>query len=425
MAALNASFPASSIQGSGREPKGGSMVIVKRGRLLVLAAATCWIGWGSAVHADWASCQKKPTRDCVLEEAFRGNSGPLTGRDRLDVMVRGGALLHPEYLTAADIAEAQRLAQSIRDTTGWNYAFLAVHGLVATNQKQQAIDLIASLGSAAQTLAINYVVRDLVKADDLETALALPDRMQPRPDSLHMPTVRNTVVIAAVKALAEFGKIDAALLLMVGQKHVTEGEIGDMLTAVGQAFLKRGDAKLAERAFDQAERNLEAARHYTSQRSGEMQFRFASIRLLALRGQTDAVNAALQELRSATAAADASTDYERSQGYQRVVLAFLEINQPEAALSIAKAITPDARKDAIIAGIAGWEARNGRLADARAVLSSLSSAQETARASITMNLAIGSAQEGDVASALRFAGELHDPSSRRSALFAVAQLLPR
>ncbi len=88
------------------------MVIVKRGGLLALAAATCWIGWGSTVQADWVGCQKKPTRGCLLEEAFRGDSGPLTGKDRLDVMLQGGALAHPEYLAAADIAEAQRLAQS-------------------------------------------------------------------------------------------------------------------------------------------------------------------------------------------------------------------------------------------------------------------------------------------------------------------------
>jgi hypothetical protein len=71
------------------------MLRVKRS-LFVVAAITCWIGWGSA-HADWATCQNKPTRACLLEEAFRGDSGPLTGKERLDVLVQGGREPRPTW----------------------------------------------------------------------------------------------------------------------------------------------------------------------------------------------------------------------------------------------------------------------------------------------------------------------------------------
>jgi hypothetical protein len=74
------------------------------------------------------------------------------------------------------------LAQSTRNATsmyGVHYARLAIQGLVTANQKQQAIDLVASFEGGLQAISINEIVRDLVNAGDLETALALPDRMHP------------------------------------------------------------------------------------------------------------------------------------------------------------------------------------------------------------------------------------------------------
>jgi hypothetical protein len=406
--------------------RGGQLVIVKRGGLIALAAAACWIGWGSTGHADWAGCQKKPTRDCLLEEAFRGDNGPLTGKDRLDVLLQGGALVHPEYLTAADIAEAERLARSTpsREVASVYYARLAIQGLVATNQKQQAIDLVASFSGGLQAISINEIVRDLVKADDLETALALPDRMHPPIASTMLYSTRNDIVVAAVKALAEIGKTDRAQMLMTDQKYPVEYQMADMQIALGQAFAKRGDAKLAQLAFDQAERNLDAARRYNIGPKPALRFRFESIRVLAFRGQADAVSAALEQIRSATGFSDVSTDYERSQGYQGVGRALLEVRQPEAALSIAKSITPESIKDAVLRDIATWAAMNGRRADALAALALLSKGQESARGAVDRALAIAAAKEGDVAPALRLVGEIHDPMNSRGILFAIAQVLP-
>src|ERR1700742_2605300 len=181
------------------------MLMVERRRLLVVAAATCWIGWGPAAHADWATCQAKPARACLLEEALRGDNGPLTGKGRLDVLVQGGALSHPDVITSVDTAEAQKLTQASPNITSLYYAYLAIHGLIATNQKQQAINLIAALAtpgqtlslSGLQTLAINDVATELVKAGDVETALTLADRVQPPLDPKAVPQVRQSVVVAA------------------------------------------------------------------------------------------------------------------------------------------------------------------------------------------------------------------------------------
>ena len=224
-------------------------------RLWAAAVFTGWFSLGSTAWADWASCQNKPTPDCLLEEAFRGNSGPLTGKDRIDVMIAGGVLAHLDWADAADIAEAQRLAQSSTDVTGHNYVMLAVPWLIAHNQKQQAIDLVASLKNGRQSISINELVKDLVKAGDVETALALPDRMQPPPDPTALPQIRTGVVVTAIKALAEAGQIDQALMLIVDQRYLRAETIADLQTSIGQAFAKRGDAKLAESAYDQAQQN--------------------------------------------------------------------------------------------------------------------------------------------------------------------------
>jgi hypothetical protein len=405
------------------------MPIVERCRLLVAASAIGLIGWGSTAQADWTSCQSKPNRDCLLEEAFRGDNGPLAGKDRLDVLVQGGVLAHPEYATAADVAEAQRLAQSAKDISRLFYLRLAIQGLVAANQKQQAIDLVASLSGAEQTIAISEIVNDLVKADDLETALALPDRMQPPLDPKRLPGARFDIPIAAVKALAEIGKTDAALMLMSDQKQLIEYQIADLQIAVAQAFAKKGDLKLAEDAFDRAQKNLEAARRYTVGRGADVQLLFASIRLSALRGQVDAVKDALQQFQSSSNATDtdAVADYARRQGYQSVIAALLDAKQRDAALNVANSIAPDARhtKDTALAFVAAWDATNNRLADARAVLSLISAQNTGAQDTVIRSIAVASARAGDVASALQLAGELKNPMNRRGALFQIAQALGR
>jgi hypothetical protein len=351
----------------------------------------------------------------------------VTGKDRLDVMIAGGVLAHPEWANASDIAEAQRLALASTEITGLYYALLAVQGLVAANQKQQAIDLVAGLKSMRQSSSITELVKDLVKVGDVETALALPDRMQPPLDEKALPRVRYDVTVATIKALAENGKTDQALMLIADQKHLTEATVADLQAAVGQAFAKRGDTKLADGAFDQAGRNLEAARKYNVSPVGDIQLRFASIRVLALRGKVDAVNAALQDMRPSDqpGASDASASYERTQGYQRVVTALLDAKQPEAALTLAKSLSPNATKDIALAAVGSWQASNGHFADARALLESIGNVQETfARSAVLRTLAISTAKEGDVASGLKLVGELRNAQQRQGTLFAIAHVMP-
>ena len=154
-----------------------------------------------------------------------------------------------------------------------------------------------------------------------------------------------------------------------------------------------------------------------------MELRFALIRVLALRGKPDGVNAALQEIRSLLE--DASLHYMHLQGSLQLVAALLEGKQHEAALTFAKSLRSNDTKDAALATIGGWEASNGRLADARALLASMSSTQETfGRTALLRTVVAYSAREGDVASALKLAGELRNPQQRQAALFGIAHVLP-
>ena len=397
--------------------------------LFAIAVVACWTSWGPVAHADWATCQAKPTRACLMEEALRGDSGPLTGKDRLDVLVQGGALAHSEVITAADVTEAQRLAQASPNIASLYYTYLAIHGLIAAGQKQQAINLTTAVAapgqalslSSLQTLAVNDVATELVKAGDVEAALAVADRVQPPFDPRAVALVRQNVVIAAIKALADAGKTDQALMLLADQKYLTEITVADLQISIGQAFLKRGDSKLAQSSFEQASKNLEAGMRYLV--APNTQVRFTSIKVLALQGKVDDVNAALAQVPPSNVT---GTDYERSQGYQRVVAAFLEAKQPEAALAIAKSITPDTSKDAALAGIAIWHATNGRPADARTVQSLMANPPDSpARVAVTRNLAIASAKQGDTAAALRLADEVKNPLNHRGTLFAIALALPQ
>ncbi len=406
---------------------------VKRS-LFAIAAVTFWIGGGLAAKADWATCQAKPTRACLLEEALRGDSGPLTGKERLDVLIQGGALSHSDVITAADTAEAQRLVQSTPTLTSLYYAYLAVHGLVAAGQKQQAINLVASFAapgqtvtlSALQSVTLRDVVTELVKADDVETALAAPDKIQPPLDPKIGPELRQTALLATINALAGADKIDHALMLIAGQQHLNEISIATLQTAIGQAYLKRGDSKLAQAAFDQATKNQQLGMRYAS--GSSIQARFISIKLLALQGKVDEVNAALDQLRSSDNAAggNRSNQYELGQGYQGVVAALLEAKKPEAALPIAKAAMPDYSKETSLAQIAIWYATNGRPADARNVLASMTGAPDSnPRLAVARNLAVAAAKQGDTASAMRSVEEIHNPTSRRGVLFAIALALPQ
>ena len=44
------------------------MAIVNCRLLSALAIMLCWAASGSPVYADWAACQAKPTRGCLMED---------------------------------------------------------------------------------------------------------------------------------------------------------------------------------------------------------------------------------------------------------------------------------------------------------------------------------------------------------------------
>jgi tetratricopeptide (TPR) repeat protein len=126
-------------------------------------------------------------------------------------------------------------------------------------------------------------------------------------------------------------------MLIAGQQHLNEISIASLQTAIGQAYLKRGDSKLAQAAFDQAVKNQELGMRYAI--GSSIQARFITIKLQALQGKVDEVNAALDQLRSSDNAGNRSSQSDLGQGYQGVVAALLEAKKPDAALPIAKAAT--------------------------------------------------------------------------------------
>jgi hypothetical protein len=209
------------------------VVTVNRG--LVAAAILCFLtAWSSTADADWAACQGKPARACLLEEALRGDNGPLAGKDRLDFLVLTDFRNHPEYLTAADVDEAERQVTSLSASPAASrllYFALAAAGLVATNRIQEAFDLIPSLDVGMRIGALDEMTGALINADELDEVPIFGRRMLADPRS---------IFDAAVRVLAYKGKIEQALAFMALNPAVLPDET-EMFVAVGVAYTLRGD----------------------------------------------------------------------------------------------------------------------------------------------------------------------------------------
>jgi hypothetical protein len=401
------------------------VIAVDRQRSAVLCVVSCLVLWASTAQADWKACQSKPTRGCVLEEALRGEGGPLAGKDRLDVVVRAGAYRHVEYAGAADIDEALRQAKSAPN--GYTYASIAIHGLVAANQKQQAVDFVASYRGPLLNAIFIELTRSLAKAGDVDTAAALLDRIAPTLDAATRTRLGQTRAIESVKALAEAGKTDDALPAMISVlADVPVSDLAEMEMAVGAAYAERGGTAIAQRYFDLAGRALEKA-GLSAYGSGAESLRFASISLAALRGDTEAVRTALQPLQlpAEGAAADRLVVFQRAQGFQRVVSALLKAKQFAFALEVAKS-APGYARDSGLAAVAVVAASNGRIDDARAALGSFGDkADPNLRGMSASNLAAALVKAGKLAPAIEMAEKVGDPVSRKAVLFAIAQAMPQ
>jgi len=392
------------------------MTTVTCRRMAMLAAVFCLAGWGTTAQSDWAACQRKPTRACLLEEALRGNGAPLAGKNRLDVLVLAGAPDHLEYATAADIDEAVRQAKST--PMGIVYVPLAVRGLVAENRTQQAADLVASLPSRnGMYFAFIELTRVLAKAGDLDTTAALLDRIAPTFGPPARPMLAHSRVVEAVKTLAEAGKIEDAIIVMM--QDSTTFNMAEMEMAVAQAYARRGDARRAQHIFDQAREILERNRQY-GLKTNE---RWSLISLSALRGDAEAVRTALQQV--GPESTDPVKNGLRTKAYLDVVSSLLKTKQFALALEVAKSASDSVRDQALLM-VNAEAAANGRIDDARAVLTLFSEkVVPYVRDTAVRDLAVAMAKAGKLAAALELAAQVTDPMGRRALVFAIAQALPQ
>jgi len=153
--------------------------------------------------------------------------------------------------------------------------------------------------------------------------------------------------------------------------------------------------------------------------------RFRGISLSAPRGDTAAVKTALQQLPP-----DSSTDrvhaVTRMQGLMQLVLSLLQKKQFELAIDVAKSITYSSQdRDRALAFVALQYATDGRIDDARAMISSLGDETNSKIwAPVRAALAVALAKARNISSALQATEQLGDPTSRRAALFLIAQTLP-
>lgn len=399
------------------------MIAVSCRRMAVFSAVVCLAGLGSSAHADWTACQSKPSRACLLQEALGGGGAPLAGKDRLDVLIQGNATSQPGFVTAADIDEALRQAKSNNIGQAFPYAVFAIRGLVAANQKQQAMDLVAGFHGAILNLAFAELTRTLAKAGDVDTSAALLDRIAPTLDQSARGYLGHIRISESVKTLASAGKIDDALPLMMSvQTEYPESDVAEMQMAIAQAYVTRGDAKTARRYFDLAGQALEKGQQYTLGAGAEQQ-RFTAVALSALRGDTDAVKAGLQKLQ--VPATNGLSAYMRGQAYQRIVTSLLQAKQYPLALEIAKSLSGYDR-DAALLQVITQNASDGRIDDAQAVLSLFGEKTDPkTRAAAIRPIAVAMAKAGKPAPAVGLAAQASDPAIRQGTLLAIALAMPQ
>ena len=392
------------------------MVSVNRGPML--ATILCfWAAWSPTAHADWAACQNKPTRACLLEEAMRGDNGPLVGKDRLDVLVLTDVLNHPEYATAEDIDEAARRAKT-SSLSRYYYLYLAIKGLVAANRFQEAFDLVSNVEVGMRSAGFLALTRDLVKAGELDKAFVFGKQTPP-------PFNPTGVIPEAVKTLTDMGKIEEALAFIILNPIASRDVSADMLAAVGVAYAKRGDYQMATRFYDRAQVTLEEGGLPGAGDGYAMEFHFAQISLKALRGDMESVKAALQELLPVSGNQADGLKFNRFRGSQKLILALLQAKYFEVALDVAKS-TPEPFRELNLMVVARQDAANGRLDEGRAILSSLGNQVDPRiRGPILRSLAVATAQAGNVTSAVALASQTSDAASRRAILFEVAHTLPQ
>jgi hypothetical protein len=157
--------------------------------------------------------------------------------------------------------------------------------------------------------------------------------------------------------------------------------------------------------------------------SAEEYNRWSLMSLSALRGDPEAVKTALQKL--GPQPTDSLSARYRTEGRQRLVGALLKARQFELALEVAKT-APDTIRDQELWLVNFENAQNGRIDDARAVMTLFSEKMHSSfRAAAVRNVAVAMVKAGKLPAAVEIAAQESNPTNRKGILFAMAQALPQ
>jgi hypothetical protein len=181
---------------------------------------------------------------------------------------------------------------------------------------------------------------------------------------------------------------------------------------------------LAARFYDRAQVILEWSRRPVDDGSA-MEFYFGQMSLKAYRGDIEGVRTALtQPPPTFSTTPAASLESYRLQGSQKLLLALLQTDHGDVAAEVARSM-PERFRPFSLASVARRDVENGRLDDARAILSSLGDrADPKLRGTIIHALAVATAKSGNIVAAVAQASQTDEPMTRRAILFDVAQTLP-
>lgn len=377
----------------------------RRNRTLAIAVALYMATGMLGVAADWRACSEVPTRGCLKEEALQTGAGSLSAKERIDVLIGGGAPLEE-----GDIEEAKRVGKEAQDL---RYLFAVIQFLVAKNNLEAAIGYSLEQTASRQTIAYGYLSSELVKQDQLPRALSLTDRVS---GFENKKEIRKRIALT----LAEKAP-DTAPALLDGP-YFTDRESADVHLLIARTYKKSGYTDKASIHFHQALIHNAKSKEQASPTSPwRINVVYPEVVILIRSGAIDQALRRIQELRPVFDTPEAMS-HGMYGGYVEIIRAFCDEKHPEHAIQLVKSIQDTVASKKLLSLIARFALSE----DQSITMIKLVSEFEPRAVQIAKNYEIrAAAKRGAVGKALQLLSAIENPMERRTLLVAIAQGLPK
>ncbi len=340
-----------------------------------------------------------------MEEALQTATGSLSGKERIDALVAGGAPLEE-----GDIEEAKRVAKTAPNLA---YLFAVIQFLVANGDIEAAVSYSLEQTAARQAIAFGHLAAQLVKEGHVSRALSLPVRVSDFEN-------RHAIYQQIALTLAE--KNPGAAQALLEQQYFSDGDLATIHAAIAQAYRRQGNASRATAHFHYALAHSAKSRGQALPTSPwRINALYPEVVILIQSGNIDQALRRLQELRPAFDTQEAISHGMYS-GYISITKAFCDENHPEHAIALAKSIPDPGTSKKLLSLIAAWVVSQDQSPKTIGLVSEFQPRIAEAAKNFEIRAA---AKRGDAAAALQLLTAIEKPMERRVLLVAIAQAVPK